>query len=169
MLGRPARRAWTSFLFQEPCLGGRHALGRDRGHLLAGPEHLRRPGGHVLEEAVQRGEPLVAAADVVAAFFFQVSQERQDLLEGEVLKGQAGDLAPSGCGGEQQQEPDRVAVAAHRGGAQSPDRDQVIGEVGVQDRAERLGLHDATAVQAGSARASKRRLACSSSAGVMVR
>src|SRR5262249_42879010 len=113
--------------------------------------------------------PLVAGADVVAAAFLQVPQEGQDLLEGEVFQGQAGDLAPLGGGGECQQEPDGVAVAADRGGPQPFDRDQVVSEVGVQDRSERLGFHGAAAVQAGSASASNRRLACSSSAGVMVR
>jgi hypothetical protein len=57
---------------QEVRLGRGHALHRDGCDLLADIEHLRRPGGDVLEEAVQRGEPLVAGANVVAALLFEV-------------------------------------------------------------------------------------------------
>ena len=124
--------------FEEVCLRRRDALDRDRGDLLADSEHLRRSGGDVLEQAVDRGEPLVAGADVVAAVLFEVSQEREDPLQGEILERQARDPAALLRGEEHEQQPDRVAVAAHRTRAQSVDRDQVVEEVGVQELPERL-------------------------------
>ena len=72
--------------------------------------------GDVLEEAVQRGESLVAGADVVAALLFEASQERDHPLAGQIIKRQARDPAALLCGDEHEQEPDRVAVAAHRAG-----------------------------------------------------
>ena len=97
------------------------------------------------------------------------SQEREDPLQGEILKRQARDLAAPLRGEEHEQQPDRVAVAAHRTRPQSLDRDQVVEEVGMQQLPERLCAHRAISVQIGSANASKRRLASSSSAGVIVR
>ena len=139
-------------------------------HLLAGGEHVRGASGDVAEQAVQGGQPLVAGAGLVAPVVLEVAQERHDPVEGEVVKGQAGDLAALVGRDEHQEQPHGVAVAAHRGGAQALDRDQVAGEEGVQDRAEGLGLgHRAAWVQAGAAKASNRRLAWSSSCGVIVR
>ena len=79
--------------FQEPGFRWRDAFGRDRGDLLADHQHLRRAGGDVLEQGVDRGEPLVAGADVVAAVLLEVTQERDDPLEGEIPDRQPGDLA----------------------------------------------------------------------------
>ena len=42
---------------------------------------------------VDRGEALVAGADVVAAVLLEVAQESEDPLEGEILERQARDLA----------------------------------------------------------------------------
>ena len=67
-----------------------------------------------------RGEPLVARADVVAAVLFEVPEEADDPLEGEIIERQARDLAVLLGGDELQQEPDRVAVAAHRGRGAGP-------------------------------------------------
>ena len=113
---------------QEPRLRRGDALDRDRGHLLADSEHLRRPCGDVLEQAVQRGEPLVAGADVVAAVLLEVTEERDHPLEGQIVERQARDLAALLGGDEHEQEPDRVAVAAHRARAEALDGDQVIDE-----------------------------------------
>ena len=137
--GQAGQQVLDLFAFEEEGFWRGGALDRDGGDLLADGEHFRCPCGDVLEEAVQGGQPLVAGADVVAAVLLEVAQEGHDLLEGEVGEGQAGDLAALGGGGECQEEPDGVAVAADRGGAQAFDRDEVVSEEGVQDRSERLG------------------------------
>ena len=93
-----------------------------------------------------------------------------DPLEGEILERQPADLAALVGGDEQEQEPDRVAVAAHRAGRRPFDRDQVVDEEGVHDGPSGVGGSScAPPGQAGSANASNRRLASSSSAGVIVR
>jgi hypothetical protein len=137
---------------QEVRLRWRPALDRDGGYLLADSEHLRRSCGDVLKEAVQRGEPLVARADVVSAFLLEVSQERDHSLAGQIIGRQARDLAAFLSGEEHEQEADRVAVAAHRAGAQALHGDRVIDEVAVQDRAERVAFHRAICDQTGSAK-----------------
>ena len=78
--------------FEEPRFGRWDAFGRDRRDLLAGHQHLRGAGGDVLEQGVDRGEPLVAGADVVAAVVFEVAQEADDPLEREIADRQLGDL-----------------------------------------------------------------------------
>jgi hypothetical protein len=77
--------------FQEPRLGRWDAFGRDRRDLLAGHQHLRGAGRDVLEQGVDRGEPLVAGADVVAAVVFEVTQEADGPVEREIADGQLGD------------------------------------------------------------------------------
>ena len=84
-----------------------------------------------------RGEPLVAGAGVVAAVLLEVAQERHDPLEGEIADGQPGDLRALVRREEHEQQPDRVAVAADRGGSQAFDGDQVVDEERVQERPER--------------------------------
>ena len=66
----------------------------------------------IVEQRVQRGEPLVAGADVVATIVFEVAQERDDPFEAEVGQLQAGDLGALVGGDEQQEQADGVAVAA---------------------------------------------------------
>jgi hypothetical protein len=174
---REASCAWHPFqerldfvAFEVVRLGWCDPFHWDRGDLLTDREHLRGSGGDVLEQAVDRGEPLVAGADVIAAVLFEVAQEREDPLQGEIPHRQARDLAALLGGEEHEQQPDRVAVAADRSGAQSLDRDQVIEEIGVQQLPERRGGgHRAVSVQAGAANASKRRLASSNRAGVIVK
>ena len=78
--------------FEEPGLRWRDAFGGDRGDLLADGQHLRRAGRDVLEQRVDRGEPLVAGADVVAAVLFEMAQERDDPLEREIAERQLGEL-----------------------------------------------------------------------------
>lgn len=82
-------------------------------------------------------EPLVAGAYVVAAVFFEVAQERDDPFEGEIAASQPGDLRAFVRRDEQQEQADRVAVAAYRGWPQAFDGDQVIGEERVQQLPER--------------------------------
>ena len=78
-------------------------------------------------------------------------------------------LQPFVGGDEDQQQPDRVAVAAHRGRPQPLDRDQVVDEERMQRAAPAAGSVMARLRHAGSAKASNRRLASASSPGVMVR
>ena len=137
--GQVAQEVFDLVAFEEPGFRRGGALGRDGRDLLAGGEHLRCASGDVVEQAVQGGQPLVAGAGVVAAVVLEVAQERHDPVEGEVGERQPGDLAALVGRDEHQEQPDGVAVAAHRGGAQAFDRDQVAGEEGVQERAERLG------------------------------
>ncbi len=72
--------------FEEPGLGGCDAFRRDGGDPLADAEHLGFARGDVVEQGVHRGESLVAGADVVAAVLFEVAQESDDPLEGEVAR-----------------------------------------------------------------------------------
>jgi hypothetical protein len=123
-------------------------------------QQLRRAGRDVLEQAVDRRESLVAGADVVAAVLFEVAKESEDPLEGEIIELKARELAAPVRGDEQQKQPDRVSVAAHRPGTQALDRDQVVDEVGVQELPERRGgAHRSISIHAGSANRSKRWLA----------
>jgi hypothetical protein len=78
--------------FEEPGLGQRDSFGRDRRNLLAAHQHLRRAGGEVLEQGVDRGGPLVAGADVIPAALFEVAQEADDPLEREIADRRFGDL-----------------------------------------------------------------------------
>ena len=57
------------------------------------PSISRFSAGDVVEQRVQRGQALVAGADVVAAVEFEVAQEADDPFEGEVAESQARDLA----------------------------------------------------------------------------
>jgi hypothetical protein len=119
---------------------------------------------------VQGSQPLVAGAGLVAPVLLEVADESEDPLEGQVSEREAGDLAALVGRGEHQEQPHGVAVAAHRGRAEPLDRDQVVGEERVQDRAEELGLgHRAASVHAGAAKASNRRPASASRGGVIVR
>src|SRR5258708_38173865 len=100
----------------------------------------------------------------------EIPQEFDDPVEGKVAERQPGDLAAFVRGGEGEEQPDGVPVAAHRRGPQALDGDQVVGEKRVQDRPDRLvSGHCVTSAQAGCAKNSNRRLASSSSCGAMVR
>jgi hypothetical protein len=87
---------------------------------------------------VQGRQALVAGPYVVAALVFQVAQEPQDPFEAQVCDVELGDLRSLVLGSEAQQEPDGVAVAAHRGRAQPLHRNQVVEEEGLDERPERL-------------------------------
>jgi hypothetical protein len=78
--------------FQEAGLGWRGPFRGDGGHLLADAEHLRFAGGDVVEQGVQGRQPLVAGSDVVAAVVFEVAEEGEDPLKGQVLDAELGDL-----------------------------------------------------------------------------
>ena len=92
-VGQSVQQLLDLVAFEEPGLRWRDAFARDRRDLLADGEHLRGAGRDVFEQGVDRGEPLVAGADVVAAVLFEVAQERDDPLEGEIADRQPRDLA----------------------------------------------------------------------------
>jgi hypothetical protein len=116
---------------QERCRGRRRPFHRDRRHPLADAQHLRCPSGDVLEEGVQRGQPLVAGADVVASVLLEVAKEADYPLEGQIVERQPGDLASLVVGNEEQKEPDRVPVAAHRRRTQPFHSDEMADEEGL--------------------------------------
>jgi hypothetical protein len=75
---------------------------------------------------VHGGQALVAGTDLVAPDSFQVSEEPDHPLEGEISQRQARDFAVSIDGDELKEQPDRVPVASHRRGPQPFDGDQVV-------------------------------------------
>ena len=137
--GQVRQQIFDLVAFEEPGLGWSRTFGRDGGHPLADAEHLGVPRGDVVEQGVHRSESLVAGAGVVAAVFFEVSQESDDPIEAKIAGSQAGDPAALVGRGEYQQQPDRVAVAAHRGRAQTLDGDQVVDEKRLQQLTQRRG------------------------------
>lgn len=119
---------------------------------------------------MQGSEPPVARADMVASVLFEVAQELDDSVEGEIPEGKPGDPAPLVGRDEQEEEPDRVPVAAHRGRTEALRRDQVVDEERVQEGPERLSFaHRAASTHTCAAKASNRRLASSNNARLMVR
>jgi hypothetical protein len=169
VVGQVGEQVLDLVAFEELRLGWGGAFHWDGHDPLADAEHLWCAGGDVVEQRVQRGEPLVAGADVVATVVFEVAQERDDPFEAEVGQLQAGDLGPLVGGDEQQEQADGVAVAAHRRRSQPLDGDQVLEEERLDEWAKRWSSHGAACSHAGSANASKRRLASVSSPGVICR
>lgn len=72
-------------------------------HALADPEHFRLPAGQVVEQAVHRGQSLIAGADVTTAIVLEMAQETHDSVESEIAQRQPGDLALLADGDEDQQ------------------------------------------------------------------
>src|SRR5690606_7526839 len=95
-------------------IGQRGSFDRDRGDSLAGRQHLWRSQREVGEEGVQRCPALIARADTVAARLLQVPQEREHLLEGQVVQRQTRDPTMSLLCHELQEQAYRVAIAADR-------------------------------------------------------
>jgi len=71
---------------------------------------------------------LVTGADVVAPLLLEVSQEPDDPLECKIAEDKPGGLAPVVRCDEEQERPDCVAIASHRGWPQSLHRDEVMNE-----------------------------------------
>jgi len=64
--------------FEESCLPWSRALHRHACHALADEQHFRRSPSDVLEQAVQRGQPLIARANVVSAVHFEMLEKADD-------------------------------------------------------------------------------------------
>jgi hypothetical protein len=139
------------------------ALGLDRVEVMVSQTHL--PGA---EAEVDFGEFHAAIAGTLLKLWMFVM--RLSCSGRAFHVAEPGDVHVLVAGGEAQQQPDGVPVAAHRRRAQPLDGDQVVGEEGVDERPERPRPgHHLPSVQAGCAKASKRRPASTSSCGVMVR
>ena len=96
------------------------------------------PQGGEPEQRVDRGQAGVAGADAVAAFVFEVVEERADqggVQIGEVRAPRA--RLPVCSRGEAEQQPQRVAVGGDGVRAGVPLADQPVGEERLQGRGER--------------------------------
>jgi hypothetical protein len=119
---------------------------------------------------VQHRQPLVPRAHVVGAFVLEVAEEPQYPLEGQVFDVEPCDLAALVTSCEAQEKPHRVPVAAYRRRPEAFHRHEVVGEEGVDERAEwPPGAHLSPADHAASAYDSNRPLATASSSGVIVK
>lgn len=165
---QPAQEILPLVGFEEMSLGGCCPFHRYGRHPLAHLQHFRFLGGDVVEEGVQGREPLVPGPDVVAPLSLQVAQEAQHCFEAEVLEAESGDLGALLLRQKAEQETHRVPIAAHRRWPEPLHRHQVIDEERVHHRPERAALAHRRS-PAVTAKASNRRLASSSRAGVIVR
>jgi hypothetical protein len=103
--------------FEESRFRWSHALHRHSRYALTDDQHFGCSPGDVLEEAVHGGQALVARANVVTSVKFEMLEKADDPFEGEVAECKTRDLAVLIGGSELQEQADRVAVAAHRGGS----------------------------------------------------
>jgi hypothetical protein len=76
---------------------------------------------------------------LVVTVGFEVPQEACHPFVGEIRGGEAGDLRPLVSRDEDQQEPHRVAVAAHRRRSQPFEGDEVVDKERVHEDAEWRG------------------------------
>ena len=93
----------------------------------------------VAEQGVDRGEPVVAGADMVSAVAFEMLQERGHQRRVEVVNIQRVGLFAGAGSGEGEQEPERVAVGGDGVWARAALADEPVGEEGLQYR--RQGTH----------------------------
>ncbi len=119
---------------------------------------------------MQRGQALIACANVVSAVHFEMLEKADDPFVRQVAKCEARHFAALIGGSELEEQTDRVAVAADRGRTQTLDGDQVVDEEGVEDWPQRLRFnHGCASSHAGCANASNRRFASPSKPGVIAR
>ena len=149
--------------------GGGGPLGRDRRDLLAHRKHLRGAAADVLEEGVQRAEPLISRRNALAATVFEVSQEALHPIESEILELDSGELAALVRGDEHEEQTHSVAVALHRRTPKSLLPGEMTDEEGVKKRSESGRAHDATSGIAVAATRAKRFLASRRSSQAIVR
>ena len=125
--------------------------------------------GNVIEEALEGGETLIARANVVVALALERVEEPPDPLGGEVGDLQGGQLAASVFCRERQEQSDGVSIAADGGRTEPLASLEMILEECVQQAAERGHGHAWIPLQTGSAKRSKRWLACWRRSAVTVR
>ena len=157
------------FSLEEMSLGRCDAFDGSGGHTLTDLDHLRNAAGDVPEEGADRGQTLVAGSNVVAAGLLEMSEKGHNPFRGEILEGKLRDGAPHRGGDEAQEEPKGIAVAAHRGWPEPPLHLEIVLEERAHDGAESRDHGAPPSMNAGCAKASKRRFAWRSRASVMVR
>jgi hypothetical protein len=89
------------------------------------------------KERVDRGQPRVAGADAVAAFAFEMCEERGDLVCIEVFQPELGWLFAGLFVQEPEQQPEAVAIGGDRVRTGAPLPSQTLGEERLQKRRER--------------------------------
>ena len=93
----------------------------------------------VAREGVDGGETGVARRSAVVSVGFEVVEEREDVVNTEVVEIEIDDRALATRCDESQKEYERVPVAAHGVWAHAADPGQVIGEEATQSTGERIG------------------------------
>ena len=145
--------------FQELSLRWRNSLDRDQRHPLAGGEHFGHLPAHILKEGAQRGQPLVATANLVLTVFFEILEKSLAALEGEILDGQPSDPTPGLLGNETEKEPQGVSIAPNRSPAEPLLNFEIILEEGVHHLPQSGGHGVPPFSMTGCAKLSNRRLA----------
>lgn len=109
--GQPGKQSAQFVTIQEAGFVKRSSFGRNRGNSLRHRHHLGHARGGVLKEAVQGGQPLIASANLIAALRFQIAQKVGHALKSQIGQREARDLASGIVSGEDQEQPQRVAIA----------------------------------------------------------
>src|SRR5664279_3543288 len=93
-----------------------------------------------VQQGADRGEAVVAGADLVAALVFEMVEERADQRRVQLGDVQLAGLRAGAGGGEGEQQPERVAVAGDGVCAGAALADEPVAEERLQQRRERA--HD---------------------------
>ncbi|HLG07266.1 MAG TPA: hypothetical protein VI409_01195 [Gaiellaceae bacterium] len=113
------------------------AFGRHREHALDDGGVLGVAQRGEAKQGVDRCEPGVAGADAVTALAFEVVEEGGDQGRVEIVEVELGWLGAGALLGEDEQQPQRVAVGGDRVRAGVPLPLQPVGEERLQGRSER--------------------------------
>jgi hypothetical protein len=119
-------------------------LGRHGEDALAELEVLGVTRGGVAREGVDGGATGVARRCAVVSVGFEVVEEREDVINADVVEVESDDRTLAARGDESEKEHERVAVAAHGVRAHAADPGQVIGEEAAQctgERSRERGAH----------------------------
>jgi hypothetical protein len=93
-------------------------FGGNRRDALADIEHLRKSSRQIAEEHVDGRQPLIARVDAVVAVDFEMCEELEHAIEGEIADRESGNRPTDRACQECKEEPRRVAIAANRRHAQ---------------------------------------------------
>ena len=124
--------------------------------MLGDREELGPRARQVLEEGMQRREPLIARPNLIVPRRFEMPQEGEDALEAQVGHREPREPAAALRGDEAQEEAQGVAVAPDGGGAQALERREVLDEERIEQRAQRGRRHGCSAGSVGAAQRSNR-------------
>jgi len=167
--GEAMEQGLDVFPFEEMRFRRRRSLHRDRRHLLAYGQHLRRPLCHVLEERVKNSQPVIPGPHVIASLLLQISQEALNVWEGQIGETETSDLAPDPLSDVAKEQLQNIPVALDRAGPKSLLDSQVVHEERMDNLCQVLSSQSASPLMAGRTNCSKRRLASRSSSSVMVK